>query len=681
MPSRFRSRILFLWLLVPCAVAQDWRGFHGLELQGVAPRAADTGHWTSPIQTHWQVAIPGQGFSSPVVLGDRAYLTTAYETDRGATIREFTTILSYALAWLLLVLALLGGVRISTAQASKPIVIAAALVMTAALFLVAVAAFGGDLFALKNSILRSWKIGVVASFAGVVAAWLATNRTRAAALAFALTATLLGILAFVGMPDRNTFLDFSSSGGVINTALVLGPALAAWTVFLIALLPEATVARFFNHSAQWNQSRVVKALVVFGLPAFLTGAALAVLVARVLRAGSAQRSLVPEFGWPLFWGLCLAALLALLQARRFVSQLPTMRRALQWSAVPVAAALAATFFLRFAAFPSQREIAHAVASVSKRTGELDWVRDIAFSSRLHDFKGVNSRATPTLAAGPQGLAAFFGPVGLYGLSLDGNVRWQSESAGFDTEFGVGHSPAATDGVVVLANEHASAGQSHISAYDMAGGQLLWRRERRTESRSAGYSTPVIRDISGRKVVLMRGWEDLAAYDLHSGKLVWTFPLKHRGNHLVASVVVDDKRAYVLDSTRALALDLQKLARQHDPIAWLVPVPGEKAASPVIIDELLFVATETGLAVCIDAANGKVLWREKLGKRFFASVVAHGNVIIFADETGQLSFVKKGPTFELIASVKLNENVYATPAPQANGLLVRGVTNLFYLRPG
>ncbi len=674
--------IIACFFVVLTLPAQDWLGFHGLERQGVAPPQAVAVNWTPVVQTNWQVPIPGNGFSSPVVLGDRVYLTTAYETDRGTTVRELTTILSYALAWLLLILASFGGIRILMTHAPRSSLTATALVIAAALFLVALAGFGGGLFSLKNSILRSWKIGVIASFASVAAAWLVSNRTRASALVFAAAATLFGALAFVVLSDRGSFLDFSSSGGAINTLMVIAPALAAWTVFLITLFPETTIDRFFKHSASSNQSLLVKALFVFVLPTFLTAAALGVLVARAMRSGKAEHSFAPDFGWPLFGGLCLAALLALTGGRRFVSR---MHRAFQWSTIVVATALAVTFFLRFAAFPSQREIAHAVVSVNQRIGKLDWVSDVAFSRRLHDFKGVNSRATPTLAVGSQGLAAFFGPLGLYGLNLDGKVRWQSESVGFDTEFGVGHSPVTADQVVVIANEHeqvpGAARQSYISAYDMAGGHLLWRRERpHTDSRSAGYSTPIIRAISGRKAVLMRGWEDLAAYDLHSGKVVWTSPLKHRGNHLVASVVVDDQRAYILDATRALALDLQKLAQQHDPVVWIVPVPGEKAASPVIIDDLLFVATETGLAVCIDAANGKVLWREKLGKRFFASVVAQGNAIIFADETGQLSFVKKSPTFELIASVKLNENVYATPVPQANGLLVRGVTNLFHLGP-
>ena len=681
--SKLWAPALF-FLSVLSLPAQDWLGFHGLEYQGVAPQAAGAVKWTSQIQTNWQVAVPGSGFSSPVVLGDRVYLTTAYETDRGSTARKITTVVSYVLAWMLLILALFSGIRNSTPQTPKSTLVVTALLITAAFFMVGMSAFGKGLFGLENSILRSWKIGLITSFVSLSAAWLLSPPTRIAALLFAAAATLLSVFAYACIPNRQTFLDFSSSGGIIDTTAVLGPAIVGWGACLIALVVRAGVSQVAG--AATNKQRCFGArLFVFILPAFLTAVAFAVLATRVPRTSTTAGLVTPEFGWFLFGILGLGALLIILGGQWLVPRTSGLSRTLHIFSVLIATALAAAFFLRFAAFPGQRQVAHAVASVSKRSGELDWVRDIAFSARLHDFKGVNSRATPTLAAGSQGLAAFFGPIGLFGLSLDGKVRWHSQSASFDTEFGVGHSPVIADGVVVLANEHeqvhGATGPSHISAYNITGGQLLWHKERsRTGSRFAGYSTPIVRTVFGRKVVLMRGLEDLTAYDLLSGNVMWTYPLKHRGDHLVTSVVIDDKRAYVLDATRALALDLQKLAQQRDPIAWLVPVPGEKSASPVITDDLLFVATETGLAVCIDAAIGKVLWREKLGKRFFASVVAHGNAIIFADETGELSFVNRSPVFELIARTKLNEKVYATPVPQANGLLVRGTTNLFFLKP-
>jgi hypothetical protein len=113
---------------------------------------------------------------------------------------------------------------------------------------------------------------------------------------------------------------------------------------------------------------------------------------------------------------------------------------------------------------------------------------------------------------------------------------------------------------------------------------------------------------------------------------------------------------------------------------MLQVPGEKAATPALVDGLLYVATETGIAYCINADQGTVEWKKKLGKRFFSSVVAHGRHVIFVDEFGDVSIVSRGRIFELITQMQLGEKVYTTPAPQLDGLLIRAVTNLYYLQP-
>jgi outer membrane protein assembly factor BamB len=100
---------------------------------------------------------------------------------------------------------------------------------------------------------------------------------------------------------------------------------------------------------------------------------------------------------------------------------------------------------------------------------------------------------------------------------------------------------------------------------------------------------------------------------------------------------------------------------------------------VLVDGLLFFATDTGVAFCIDVDKRSVAWRQKLGGRFFSSAVAQGDSVIFADESGKVSVVARDRTFKLIAQIEMGEKIYASPVPQADGLLIRGTTNLFYLK--
>jgi outer membrane protein assembly factor BamB len=66
-------------LLVGSAEAQDWPSFRGVRGSGVAADGHPPTSWDVERSTNvaWRIGIPGLGHSSPVVSGDRVYLTSA----------------------------------------------------------------------------------------------------------------------------------------------------------------------------------------------------------------------------------------------------------------------------------------------------------------------------------------------------------------------------------------------------------------------------------------------------------------------------------------------------------------------------------------------------------------------------------------------------------------------------
>ncbi len=55
----------------------DWPEFRGPGQQGHAPNAGLPVEWSADKNVEWKTAIPGLGWSSPIVLDGRIYLTTA----------------------------------------------------------------------------------------------------------------------------------------------------------------------------------------------------------------------------------------------------------------------------------------------------------------------------------------------------------------------------------------------------------------------------------------------------------------------------------------------------------------------------------------------------------------------------------------------------------------------------
>ncbi len=68
-----------LLLFSAFAVAADWPRFRGPNNDGIAPGDAPL-HWSETEHIKWKADIPGKGNSSPVVWGDRIFVTTAVPT-------------------------------------------------------------------------------------------------------------------------------------------------------------------------------------------------------------------------------------------------------------------------------------------------------------------------------------------------------------------------------------------------------------------------------------------------------------------------------------------------------------------------------------------------------------------------------------------------------------------------
>lgn len=64
------------------SVAHNWHQWRGPENNGVSRTAQTPLEWSEEKNVAWKVAIDGHGTSSPIVWGDRVFVTTAVNTGR-----------------------------------------------------------------------------------------------------------------------------------------------------------------------------------------------------------------------------------------------------------------------------------------------------------------------------------------------------------------------------------------------------------------------------------------------------------------------------------------------------------------------------------------------------------------------------------------------------------------------
>ena len=79
---QFRASTFFLALISASLVfadPEDWPGWRGPNANGVSAITSAPVTWSADRNVAWKTAIPGRGHSSPVVWGDRVFLTTDLE--------------------------------------------------------------------------------------------------------------------------------------------------------------------------------------------------------------------------------------------------------------------------------------------------------------------------------------------------------------------------------------------------------------------------------------------------------------------------------------------------------------------------------------------------------------------------------------------------------------------------
>lgn len=74
--------LLALVAVFCCPAQADWPEFRGPGAQGVVDQSLPT-KWSTDEHIAWRTELPGNGWSSPVVVGNSIFLTAAIESDRG----------------------------------------------------------------------------------------------------------------------------------------------------------------------------------------------------------------------------------------------------------------------------------------------------------------------------------------------------------------------------------------------------------------------------------------------------------------------------------------------------------------------------------------------------------------------------------------------------------------------
>jgi len=106
------------------------------------------------------------------------------------------------------------------------------------------------------------------------------------------------------------------------------------------------------------------------------------------------------------------------------------------------------------------------------------------------------------------------------------------------------------------------------------------------------------------------------------------------------------------------------------VPWETGTDVPQISTPVIVDSLIYMVHERGDLTCLNARDGKVIWKTKLKDQFNASVLySSGNIYLFSLK-GKSYVIKPGLTFQLIAENQLDGTIKETTVILRNNPIIQ-----------
>jgi outer membrane protein assembly factor BamB len=115
------------------------------------------------------------------------------------------------------------------------------------------------------------------------------------------------------------------------------------------------------------------------------------------------------------------------------------------------------------------------------------------------------------------------------------------------------------------------------------------------------------------------------------------------------------------------------------VRWRLNSRVARTASPVLIDDLIYMVNDEGIINCIDSTTGEPVWSRRIGGRFAASpIYVDGSQqrIYFCDQDGKTTIIKPGRKFEQLAANTLDDGCMASPAVDGRALILRTKSHLY-----
>ena len=328
------------------------------------------------------------------------------------------------------------------------------------------------------------------------------------------------------------------------------------------------------------------------------------------------------------------------------------------------------------------------------TGKLLNEKTIFTAEDPQRIHGTNSYATPTPCIEAGFVYVHYGNFGTACINTTNfEVLWKREDMPCEHMQGPASSLLLYKDMLIVHLEGTE--DPYVAALNKKTGETIWKSVRPKEIYDPlqpvfrkSYQTPIVIDVNSRELLISNSSYMCFAHDVNTGQVVWT--ITYGDDSTVSQPLYYDGLVYVNSGwlfednkpfwTRQYAVDPTgkgDVTKTH--VKWTYEDEVPQIPTPVIVDGKMYMVHDRGMATCLDAKTGQVIWKHELKGNFNSSPIFAAGNIYFFNVKGDCTIIKPGNSFQVVAENSIGETVKAVPAFVGDKMVLRTEKSLFLIK--
>lgn len=317
----------------------------------------------------------------------------------------------------------------------------------------------------------------------------------------------------------------------------------------------------------------------------------------------------------------------------------------------------------------------SLVAIDKGTGKTLWTK--AYPMSTHGKHKLNSFASSSPAVDKDRVYVPFVSADQFvvrAFDHAGKELWAAPLGAYKSQHGYGASPIVHENLLIVTSDQDA--ESFIAALDLKTGKTVWKSARRNGEQTAAYGTPCVYE---GLLLTTSAAHGIAALNPKTGQQIWEAKVFDK-RAVSSPVVVGD---LVFGSCGSGGggnyVAAVKLGGKGDVTSSHKAYEIRKAApyvpTPVAQGDRLYLTADNGIASCVKASTGDVIWSERVADGFYGSpVLAEGRVYV-ASTKGEMIVFAAADEFKVLARNSLGEGSHSTPVIEGGRLYIRTFTKL------